>query len=388
MQLACLLKKSLKSGKHKGITMQEASQRQDDAFSREIERIINKEVSAERLRGLLESPASFDHSLWELAVNQGWPGLAIPQDAGGLGLSWRDLADVAEVFGRTAVSLPIIQNTLVAKLLLNEGESAESRAIAKQLAEGRLIVCLPLFSPDDAGLPESPTLVISDGKVTGTCAFTAYAAVADFALVRAGSGNDEVMALVSLKDNAVQRTTANLIDNARAAASLNFQGSVVSVLACSPKHALMPLLSTLVVITAFEQIAGAAKCLDMARAYALEHKAFGQVIGAFQAIKHKLSDMYTGIEIAKGCALEALEELDSGEITVVAAAAARIAANRAYDFAAQECIQVHGGMGVMWEQVTHHYYRRARSLALETGSTAYWRNELVERLINDQGEKV
>ena len=94
-----------------------------------------------------------------------------------------------------------------------------------------------------------------------------------------------------------------------------------------------------------------------------------------------MADIYTAIEIAKGCALEALGELEAGELSIAAAAAARISANRAYDFAAQEAIQVHGGMGITWEGFLHHHYRRARSLALELGSTAYWRNILLDELL-------
>lgn len=357
--------------------MQSSAQHADEAVAREVERLIAREVDDQRLKALLESPGSFDQPLWSLAIEQGWPGLALPETAGGIGLSWRDLADVTQVLGHATVSLPLIPTTVVGRLLLAANNAEALRDKAEQMASGEAVVCMALMAEGDAGLPPQPSLTMTGTRISGVVATAPFANVAQLALVRAMRDGEAVLALVELGEG-VSRQSDNLIDNARAAARLEFQSAPATVIEGADA---LSVLATTIVMTAFEQIGGAGACLQLAKAYAMEHKAFGQPIGAFQAIKHKLADVYTAIEIAKGCALEALEEMESAELSLEAAAAARISASRAYDFAAQEAIQVHGGMGITWEGFIHHHYRRSRSLALELGSTAYWRNVLIEKLV-------
>jgi alkylation response protein AidB-like acyl-CoA dehydrogenase len=119
----------------------------------------------------------------------------------------------------------------------------------------------------------------------------------------------------------------------------------------------------------------------MAVTYAKSRYAFGRPIGSFQAVKHKLADMYVAIEIARSNAYFgawALER-DAAELPL-AAATARTAASEAYQFAAKENIQVHGGMGFTWESDCHLYYTRAKALALAIGSVRHWKRALMTRL--------
>ena len=132
---------------------------------------------------------------------------------------------------------------------------------------------------------------------------------------------------------------------------------------------------------AFEQVGGAQRSLEMARDYALERYAFGRPIGSFQAIKHKLADVYVATELARSNAYYGAWALarNAPELPV-AAAAARISANDAFFLAAKENIQVHGGMGFTWEYDCHLYYRRAKLLSLALGSTRVWKDRLITQL--------
>ena len=118
------------------------------------------------------------------------------------------------------------------------------------------------------------------------------------------------------------------------------------------------------VLIAFEQVGGAQRSLEMARDYALQRYAFGRPIGSFQAIKHKLADVYVATELARSNAYYGAWALsrDAPELPL-AAAAARISASEAFFLAAKENIQVHGGMGFTWEFDCHLYYRRAKLLS-------------------------
>ena len=132
---------------------------------------------------------------------------------------------------------------------------------------------------------------------------------------------------------------------------------------------------------AFEQLGGAEACLEQARDYALQRFAFGQPIGKFQAIKHKVAEIYVANELARGAALAAALALADGAPDLpLKAAAARINATYAYELAAAEAIQVHGAVGVTWEHDLHLHYRRARATALELGPVAAWEDRIAQAL--------
>jgi alkylation response protein AidB-like acyl-CoA dehydrogenase len=135
------------------------------------------------------------------------------------------------------------------------------------------------------------------------------------------------------------------------------------------------------VLLAFEQLGGADRGLEMAKAYALERYAFGRQIGSYQAIKHKLADIYVKNELARSNAYYGAWALNAGAAELpVAASAARVAASEAFWFASKENIQTHGGMGFTWEVDAHLYYRRSRQLALVAGAPAVWKERLVSQL--------
>jgi acyl-CoA dehydrogenase len=140
------------------------------------------------------------------------------------------------------------------------------------------------------------------------------------------------------------------------------------------------LLDCAAVLVAFEQVGGAQAALDMAREYALGRFAFGRPSASFQAIKHKLVDIYVAIELARSNAYHGVWALSTGAPELPVAAAARVSATEAYWLAARENIQVHGGMGFTWEFDCHLHYRRATLLALALGSARRWQDLLIARL--------
>ena len=119
--------------------------------------------------------------------------------------------------------------------------------------------------------------------------------------------------------------------------------------------------------------------MTMARDYALTRKAFGQPIGGFQSVKHRIAELYGLVELARANCIHAAAS-DGQEHFLIAAADARISATEAYDTAARDCTQIHGGIGVTWEQGLHLHMRRARSLAIEQGNLLFWEDLLVEQI--------
>ncbi len=344
----------------------------------QAQRLLKDQATPEHLKTLLNQPGSFDHSLWRHAAEQGWTAVAIPESAGGLGLGWSGLGVICEELGRVTGSLPLIPNTLAAHALLRSDQATASELL-ERLTSGDCIACLALADPNESGLSGSPSARVHDNRLSGEKAVAAFTAVANIALVQASDEHGYGLYLVQLDQPGVQLRLIDGFDNARAAGILQFtQASVVRL---GGTELLSELSSLAALVTGFEQIGGTQASLDMACDYARERRAFGQLIGSFQGIKHKLAEIYCLLEIARGCVSDALDAWEQQLPTrQQLTAAARIAATRAYDLAAQENLHVHGGMGVTWEAMPHHHYRRSRSLALEFGSSVYWRERLLSSL--------
>ncbi|PWK91907.1 acyl-CoA dehydrogenase family protein [Fulvimonas soli] len=343
----------------------------------QVARLQHRYATPERLKALLDQTVGFDRALWQAAVEQGQPAIAVPEHAGGMGMGWPGLAALMEEVGKAVVSLPLIATPVVAEALLASDDEAPAARYLAPLVSGELIACVAFAEPGQTSPLQRPELACSGDTLNGSKAAAAFAAVADLALVHADADGASQLMLVPLDQPGVTRRTQPGLDNARAHAALQFRDAKAYPL-LRGDAAIGKIMARVALATAFEQIGGASACLACARGYALERKAFGQPIGRFQAIKHKLVDMYWRIEIARGCALDALDALEGGNpLWPALAAAARLAAIEAYDFAARENIQTHGAMGVTWEAMPHHYYRRARCLALELGSTQAWREYLL-----------
>jgi alkylation response protein AidB-like acyl-CoA dehydrogenase len=189
--------------------------------------------------------------------------------------------------------------------------------------------------------------------------------------------------LVDLKQSPVNAKRVETIDPARKHAELTFNAAASEFLGAEGEcwRLLERLYDAAAVYFAFAQVGGAEAAMWMARDYALQRQAFGRAIGSYQAIKHKLADCYVKLELARSNAYYgAMMLTDGGADLPLAAAAARIAATEAYDFAAKENIQTHGGIGFTWEADTQFHYRRARVMALSIGGPMAWKDKLVTRL--------
>ena len=135
------------------------------------------------------------------------------------------------------------------------------------------------------------------------------------------------------------------------------------------------------VLFSYEQIGGSQAALDMAINYAQERYAFGRPIGSFQAIKHKLADMYIALTLAKSNCYYAAWALSTNSADLpTASATARVSSTKAFQLCSKENIQTHGGNGFTWEYDCHLFYRRSKLLSLNIGSLSNWKEKLVTSL--------
>jgi acyl-CoA dehydrogenase len=346
-------------------------------------KFLSQHAAPARVRKILETDAPYDVELWKGMAEQGWPGTAIPESYGGAGFGYLELCVIAEELGRSLAPTPFSSSVYLAtEAILLAGSDAQKKTWLPKLAMGEAIGCFALAE----GVALSPTAIktrVRDGKLSGTKMPVADGDVADIAVVAARSDDAVSLSLVDLKGGGVARTAVKTVDPTRSHARIVFDGAGAEPLGAPGQGWALTqrILDRAAVLVAFEQVGGAQAALDMAREYALGRFAFGRPIASFQAIKHKLVDMYVATELSRSNAYYAAWALSTGAPELpVAAAAARVSATEAFWLSAKENIQTHGGMGFTWEFDCHLYYRRAKLLALALGSARHWKHELIARL--------
>jgi alkylation response protein AidB-like acyl-CoA dehydrogenase len=353
------------------------------AIAEEARRVVSAVSAKERLLHLLEAQGEYDDAVWRMAREQGWTGVVIPESYGGLGLGLLELGAIALALGAGAIGAPFVTTSFgAADALLRSGPESLRERWLPRLASGEAIGAVA-FAEVGSTLPAKPALTFADGRVTGVKPAVRAGLRADLFIVLAQAGGELVLAAVGVGD-AVERRALQTFDNSRCVANVRFRGAPAVELARGrdARDTALDVLARQAIVTAHEQTGGAEALMTTARDYALQRKAFGQVIGAFQSVKHRIAELYALVELARANAIHAASVAEGGEL-VKAAAAARLSASEAYDAAARDCIQIHGGIGVTWESGLHLHLRRARTLAIEQGSMTFWEDILVDRLVQE-----
>ncbi|MGH7155896.1 MAG: acyl-CoA dehydrogenase family protein, partial [Acetobacteraceae bacterium] len=337
-------------------------------------------------RHILESAEPFDRALWRDITAMGWAGAAIPEEFGGAGLGPLAVCIIAEELGRALAPVPFSSSVYLAtEGLLAFGSAAQHRRLLPTLAAGDAIGTFAFAERPGASDPRKLDTRLINGRLHGTKVAVPDGDIADFAVVAVrGDPRTAWLQIVDLKDAGVRREPIATIDPTRSHARIVFDGAATDPLpGAESAEAVRHLIDRAAAMMAFEQVSIAQAALDMARDYARERYAFGRPIGSFQAIKHKLADIYVAIELARSNAYYAAWALatDAAELPI-AAAVARIAACEAAWQATKENIQTNGGMGFTWQFDCHLYYRRARLLGLALGSAREWKYRLIEQLRN------
>jgi alkylation response protein AidB-like acyl-CoA dehydrogenase len=355
------------------------------ALKDEARRFLAARCPTAVVRGVLDNAdRAYDEALWKSVAEQGWLGAAIPEEYGGLGIGHIELCALAEELGRAVAPIPFASTVYVfAEALMLAGSEDQKQAFLPRVAAGELIGALAVSEGPGPLEPGAVKASVSGGKLTGEKLPVTDGDVADVAIVLAVENGAPGLYLVDLKAPEVVRETLSTLDPTRSAGRLVFTNAACQRLGGAGQgfDLLERIQDRAAVLLAFEQLGGSDRCLELARDYALERYAFGRPIGSYQAIKHKLADMFVKNEAARANAYYGAWALaaDAPELPICAAAA-RIAGCDAYWYAAKENIQTHGGIGFTWEADCHLYFRRSRHLALVAGSPRVWKARLVDRL--------
>jgi alkylation response protein AidB-like acyl-CoA dehydrogenase len=356
---------------------------EQELLREQARRMLADRDAVGRSRKSLNADGIFDAELWAEMAELGWIGAALPEEYGGAGLSYVDLCVIAEELGRANAAVPFASTVyLVAEALVRYGSEAQKQAWLPSIVAGEVVGALAVAEGSGPVTEAKIQATVTGGALNGSKVPVTDGADASLILVLAREAGQLHLYLVDASADGVAATPIKMTDRSRPASKLTFSSASADRLHCEDGwSAYQKLLDRAAVLIAFEQVGGAQACLEMARDYSMERYAFGRQIGSFQAIKHKLADVYVATELARSNAYFGAWALnaDAAELPV-AAATARVAGCRAFDLASKENIQTHGGMGFTWELDCHLYYRRAKQLGLALGSARVWKNRLVTQL--------
>jgi alkylation response protein AidB-like acyl-CoA dehydrogenase len=340
--------------------------------------------SRQVVRKVFEGGAGYDAELWAEIARMGWLGTAVPEEYGGAAVGYDGLCVLAEELGYVLAPVPFSSSIyLAAEAILIAGSEAQKQKLLPPMVDGSRIGTFALAEGLGNPSPDHIGVKVVAGKLSGTKLPVPDGEIAHFAVVAAIDEAGEVgLYAVELGGKGVSRSRLKSIDPARSLARIVFDNVPAERLEGAYGYAVIGrLIDRAAILIAFEQVGGAQACLDMAKAFAMERYAFGRPIASFQAIKHKLADVYVAIELARSNAYYGAWALAAGAPELpVAAAAARVAATEAFHLASKENIQTHGGIGFTWEADCHFYYRRSKLLAAAIGSAPYWKDRLIAAL--------
>ena len=342
-------------------------------------------------RGALESPQDVLPPFWEDLGAQGILGIHLPEEAGGQGAGFLELAVVAEELGRAAAPGPWAGSAVVGALVSEWGSPARAKELLPGLADGSVPASLvvPTGAPD--GSPTAPVGLTGgrspDGTVTvgGTTGPIPNGAVATLVLVPVRVAGSLEWALVERSEGVAVEPLASL-DPTRRSARWTLDGAEVpesALLVGAPTERIREIA---LLVAAAEAVGGARWCLDTAAEHARTRRQFGRPIGQFQGVKHRLADLLVSVEQAVAATWDAATGMDqdrtgpaghdgagSAEEPAPVGLSAQLAAALALDGyvgAANGAIQVLGGMGFSWEHDAHIHLRRATTMRQLVGGTA------------------
>ncbi|MFD0494211.1 acyl-CoA dehydrogenase family protein [Streptomyces rhizosphaericus] len=373
--------------RHPEIAPQLLSETDEQRQLRTVLRDFYAETSGvEDLRTHLATPRGYDEALWaRLAREIGVHGLAVPEEYGGSGFTFAELAVALEESGRALYCGPLLPTVvLAAHALLLSGDRTACERYLPRIADGTLTATVAGF---DDGVPGVAAERGSGGWVLrGQTDFVLDGAGAELILVRAGTPAGPRLFACEPAPDSCRRTPRRVLDETRRQALVEFRGAPAAAVGAADgaegtadgtEGAVSATLDAGRAALAAEQVGGSGHALDATVAFVAQRHQFGRPIGSFQAVKHRLADVLVALEAARSasayataCAAVASPQLP------VAACAAAVVCSETFRLATAEYVQLHGGIGFTWEHPAHLYVRRARGAEVLFGTADQHRARL------------
>ncbi|PXW33704.1 UNVERIFIED_CONTAM: alkylation response protein AidB-like acyl-CoA dehydrogenase [Williamsia faeni] len=363
----------------------------DQEFFRDTtDRFLSAKVPVAELRRLRDDPIGYPSDYWRQGAELGWTSLLVDESHGGGSISGSGLADltlVAFEFGRHAAPGPLLPTNVVASLLNTHG-SAEHDAVLEELLAGTATAAWALARPNPKSLLAVPAVEITiDGDevvVHGTKRPVEAAASADYLLVVGRTGEGLSQVLVPRSTAGVTVKPLQSVDLTRRYAAVDFDNVrlPLSALVGEPGQARADVTrgcELAIVISLAESVGAMQSAFDMTLEWAFDRYSFGRALASYQEIKHRFADMKMWLEAshaAADAAAAAVAAQTPNSAEVVSAAKAYI--GHYGEELMQDCVQIHGGIGVTFEHDLHLFSRRASANRSTFGTPADHRQRLAD----------
>ncbi|MEV6996994.1 acyl-CoA dehydrogenase family protein [Streptomyces sp. NPDC093982] len=343
---------------------------EEEALRAAVRDLLADHCDAPGVIARTESDAPHDLAAWKaLADGMGLAGLLVPEEQGGQGATHREVAVVLEELGRAVAPVPFLTSAVVATEALLGCET--DAGLLAELASGRRIGALAVAlnvvpgGAFKAVRHEGGTL---HGELTGI----ADAAVADVLLVPADDGG-----LYAVDSDAVTVTPQTSLDLTRPVATVRLDGASGRRLGAA-EPAVRRALRAGAGLLASEQFGLAEWTLTETVRYLKDRKQFNRPVGGFQALKHRLAQLWLEVVNLRAAARGAADALATGNDADVAVAVAQAYAAPVAVHAAEEALQLHAGIGMTWEHPVHLYLKRAKADSIAYGTAGAHRAALAE----------
>jgi alkylation response protein AidB-like acyl-CoA dehydrogenase len=348
-------------------------------------RFIEAELPVAKTRAWHDDSVGYDPKWLQKAAELGWFSMLVPEADGGgsvSGAGFLDAAILAEEMGRNVQPGPFVPMNVVAATIARCGTAVQRAEVLPGVVAGTTVATWAWASPDGGWDDGAGVTATGDGdrlRLDGARGAVQDAASADLLLVAASRDGEPVHVLVPTAAGGVTITPLASLDLSRRFADVSFDGVTVGdgAVVGSGAEVFDVAHQTATALTAAETVGAADALFTLTLDYARDRIAFGRPIGSFQAIKHILADQVLSLEICKAAAVAAaaaVQEADPAATEVVAMAAASVG-ERA-NALAQQCLQVHGGIGYTWEHDLHLYLRRIQSNSVLYGEPALQRERV------------
>ncbi|MHA6289554.1 acyl-CoA dehydrogenase family protein [Maricaulis sp. CAU 1757] len=349
---------------------------------------LGKNAPVSQLRALRDSAdeTGFDRKSWAEMAEMGWAGVLVPEEHGGVAMGHVAAGVIAEEMGRNLTASPFLSTAILgATALTRSGSEAQKQAWLPRIAAGEAITALAV----DEGRKHAPAHVETRAeragngfRLSGAKGFVAEGSSADVLIVsaRTGGGIDEVegvtLFLVPREAKGVDVERIDSVDS-RGFARVRFGGVELDADAVLGEvdqgfGALGVVLDAGRAGLAAEISGASQQCFETTVAYLKERTQFGRIIGTYQALQHRAAHLYSEIELLKSAVLKALQTLDAApEHAAMMVAAAKAKAGQVGQLAAQETLQMHGGIGMTDEYDVGLYMKRIRVAEAMYGDANY-----------------
>lgn len=336
------------------------------------------------VRRLMETETAYDAALWAKLVEQGFTGIIVPEEYGGMGLGKVELILLMEEAGYRLLPGPFFSTVALACPVIDGlGASVQKRKYLERIATGQARSTVALV--EEAGSWDASSLNLSTAgdKLTGAKLFVTDAAVADFIVVAARNG----VFVVEANAPGLRIEPMKGMDLTRKIYSVEFKNTPAEKLGGSTS--LARALDITTAALSAEMVGGMQRVLETTVAYAKTRKQFGKPIGIFQAVQHLCADMYLETESSRSAAYYAAWALEENVPDAASAVSvAKMYASDASRTVGNRGIQVHGGMGFTWENDLHLYYRRAKASETMLGDATFHRERIAKLVIDGTARSV